>query len=323
MPTKIITVHAAASVPVESSGVDINKGAPLNSVEFDQNLVNLRAAIDRGTFATKVTTPALRLGSTDVTASAAELNKLAGTPAGLTSTEIGYLDGVTSPIQGQLNGKAPIDNPTLTGSAVIDAVKIGRGGSGAASADNVAVGSGVFPGLIGTGHRNVGFGANIGTLNTGGSDNVMVGNNIATNIDLPQSNVLIGSGCAIGVYTNLTAAVAIGPAAGNSVLGNYSVAIGYNTQTELDSVAIGANAYAGAGGIAIGNSAAAPANEAAIGSTNITRTTIHGVLRKNALDTAPASATATGTLGEIRITATHIYVCSATNIWVRTALATW
>lgn len=43
----------------------------------------------------------------------------------------------------------------------------------------------------------------------------------------------------------------------------------------------------------------------------------------SALNTAPASATATGTTGEIRVTATHIYVCTATNTWVRAALATW
>lgn len=43
----------------------------------------------------------------------------------------------------------------------------------------------------------------------------------------------------------------------------------------------------------------------------------------SALNTAPATATSTGTLGEIRITATHIYVCMATNTWVRTALTTW
>lgn len=42
-----------------------------------------------------------------------------------------------------------------------------------------------------------------------------------------------------------------------------------------------------------------------------------------ALNTAPASATATGTTGEIRITADFIYVCTATNTWVRTALTTW
>jgi len=43
----------------------------------------------------------------------------------------------------------------------------------------------------------------------------------------------------------------------------------------------------------------------------------------SALNTAPASATATGTTGEIRITAGFIYICIATDTWVRTALATW
>lgn len=43
----------------------------------------------------------------------------------------------------------------------------------------------------------------------------------------------------------------------------------------------------------------------------------------SALNTAPSSATDTGTTGEIRVTATHIYVCTATNTWVRTALTTW
>jgi CRISPR/Cas system-associated protein endoribonuclease Cas2 len=42
-----------------------------------------------------------------------------------------------------------------------------------------------------------------------------------------------------------------------------------------------------------------------------------------ALNTAPASATATGTAGEIRYTADYIYVCVATNTWKRTALSTW
>jgi hypothetical protein len=43
----------------------------------------------------------------------------------------------------------------------------------------------------------------------------------------------------------------------------------------------------------------------------------------SALNTAPASATATGTLGEIRIVNGFIYVCVATNTWQRTALTTW
>lgn len=43
----------------------------------------------------------------DVTASTAELNVLDGIPAGLTSTELGYVDGVTSAIQTQLDAKLP------------------------------------------------------------------------------------------------------------------------------------------------------------------------------------------------------------------------
>jgi hypothetical protein len=42
-----------------------------------------------------------------------------------------------------------------------------------------------------------------------------------------------------------------------------------------------------------------------------------------ALNTAPASATATGVVGEIRIDASYIYICTATNTWKRSALTTW
>lgn len=38
---------------------------------------------------------------------------------------------------------------------------------------------------------------------------------------------------------------------------------------------------------------------------------------------APASATATGVAGQIAYDATHIYVCVATNVWVRAVLATF
>lgn len=42
-----------------------------------------------------------------------------------------------------------------------------------------------------------------------------------------------------------------------------------------------------------------------------------------ALNTAPASASATGTVGEVRYTADYIYVCVATDTWKRTAIDTW
>jgi len=43
----------------------------------------------------------------------------------------------------------------------------------------------------------------------------------------------------------------------------------------------------------------------------------------SALNTAPATASSTGTLGEIRIDASYIYVCTATNTWKRSQIATW
>ena len=42
-----------------------------------------------------------------------------------------------------------------------------------------------------------------------------------------------------------------------------------------------------------------------------------------ALGTAPASATAAGTAGQIVIDAGHIYVCTATNTWKGAAITTW
>ena len=61
----------------------------------------------------------------DLTATAAEINVLDGIPAGLTTTEIGYLDGVTSNIQTQMDTKAPLDGATLTGTVTITSLDLG------------------------------------------------------------------------------------------------------------------------------------------------------------------------------------------------------
>jgi hypothetical protein len=57
--------------------------------------------------------------------------------------------------------------------------------------------------------------------------------------------------------------------------------------------------------------------------TTATGTLTTGQMDIAALNTAPASASAAGTLGEIRYTADYIYVCTATNTWKRSALSTW
>ena len=43
----------------------------------------------------------------------------------------------------------------------------------------------------------------------------------------------------------------------------------------------------------------------------------------NLQGTAPASATATGTTGDIRYDADYIYICTATNTWKRAAISAW
>jgi len=58
------------------------------------------------------------IGLNGVTADAAELNILDG--ATLTTTELNYVDGVTSGIQGQLDLKSPLANPTFTGTVTLD-----------------------------------------------------------------------------------------------------------------------------------------------------------------------------------------------------------
>ena len=59
------------------------------------------------------------LADLGVTSSAAELNALDGIPATLTATELGYVDGVTSSIQTQLNSAA------TTGKAIAMAIVFG------------------------------------------------------------------------------------------------------------------------------------------------------------------------------------------------------
>ena len=61
-----------------------------------------------------LTASAAELNTLDgITASTAELNLLDGVTA--TTTELNYVDGVTSGIQGQLDDKAPLASPSLTG----------------------------------------------------------------------------------------------------------------------------------------------------------------------------------------------------------------
>jgi hypothetical protein len=59
----------------------------------------------------------LSAGATDVTATAAEVNKLAGLAT--TAVELGHVTGVTSAIQTQINAKSPSADPTFTGTVTL------------------------------------------------------------------------------------------------------------------------------------------------------------------------------------------------------------
>lgn len=76
-----------------------------------------------------ITGAATTIDDADLTASRAVISNASGKVAvsDVTDTELGYLDGVTSAIQTQLNAKAPIASPTFTGTVTIPGVTVSGG----------------------------------------------------------------------------------------------------------------------------------------------------------------------------------------------------
>jgi hypothetical protein len=201
---------------------------------------------------------------------------------------------------------------------LVSGVTIGRGAGSIST--NSALGSGALAANT-TGSGNVAVGANALSSNLNGQSNQAIGYNALSQNTSGSLNVAIGQGA---LYSNTTGLrnIGIGVGAGDVV------AAGTPNQTSSESIYIGRTTRASVDGntneIVIGNQAVGNgSNTVTLGNDSITKTVLKGVIQKKALDTAPASATAAGTLGEIRVTATHIYVCTATNTWVRTALTTW
>jgi hypothetical protein len=77
--------------------------------------------------------------------------------------------------------------------------------------------------------------------------------------------------------------------------------------------------FAGVDGtLLLGNAAAAPALTSSATGIDVTGSTLR--LRTSR---TPASGTATGNAGEICWDASFLYICTATNVWERVAIATW
>ncbi|WP_417871789.1 hypothetical protein [Winogradskyella sp.] len=211
-------------------------------------------------------------------------------------------------------------------------------------AEDVLIG---FGQQVSTGEKNnVGIGTKALQSITFGNDNIAIGLMALAYLETGQTNV--GIGRMAGYYIKGSYNVAIGNAAlyglSGTTINNGNVAIGEgagayinggftnNTQSQ-NSIYIGFVTKSASAGtdneIVIGaNAGGQGSNTVTIGNSSITDTYLEGTTHSDsfkvrALNSAPASASAPGTVGEIRYTSDYIYVCVAANTWKRTALSTW
>lgn len=177
---------------------------------------------------------------------------------------------------------------------------------------NIAIGYNVMRDNT-TGNDNTAIGKEALEKNTTGSYNVALGRNSFSNILTGNFNVAIGNSS--GTQTNSSSS---NTASDNSVF--LGAGISVNAIGETNQIGIGYDVMCnGSNTATIGNDFVTDVwfggNSGAI--THASKYTL------NSLNTAPASATAAGTVGEIRITETHIYWCIATDTWIRAAGTTW
>jgi hypothetical protein len=170
-----------------------------------------------------------------------------------------------------------------------------------------------------TGSNNTAFGSQALASNTTASNNVAIGEEALT-------NSTSASNTAVGFYAlrNLTTGagnIAIGEFAGSSVTtgSNNTLIGGFQGSTSLAGVvAINAGVssttrvYIDSSGNVGFNTTSPTAAIDHTGSTLRLRTS-----------RTPASASATGTTGEICWDSNYVYVCVATDTWKRSALSTW
>jgi len=179
-----------------------------------------------------------------------------------------------------------------------------------------------------TGLNNTFLGQASAEANTSGSENVILGRRAMLNGTTGSNNLISGVNAGRFIADGATSATII----------NNSVLLGYNAKplanSQTNQIVIGYNSTGlGSNTTVLGNGSTVSTwlgGNVLIGTTvdsgnklKVNGDVLSTQYKLSALNTAPASATDTGTLGEVRITATYIYVCTATNTWVRTALATW
>lgn len=227
----------------------------------------------------------------------------AGITSGYNNTYIGARSGET--------------NTTGTSNTFVG-YKTGMGSTSAY--ENTVIGFNAGYGLT-TAYGNTFVGKDAGAAATYGEANTFVGHSAGSNLTQGGYNTFLGISAGNRVTTT-SENIFIGFRAGSYYTGPT------NNETPSKSVFIGCNTYANGAGqtnqIVIGDAAVGNgSNTFTHGNSSITDHYFSGKLHLTSLNTAPASASATGVLGEIRVVADYIYVCVATNTWVRTALTTW
>ena len=205
------------------------------------------------------------------------------------------------------------------------------------NAGNFTMGSGA----TGTYHGSYNTGVGMSALysNTTGYSNSALGYAALYSNTTGYSNSALGM---YALYSNTTghSNSALGRSAlYSNTTGHSNSALGYQAgryiangstanATSSNSLYLGAETKASADGraneIVIGyNATGLGSNTVVLGNSSVVKTVLRGVLNLPSLNTAPANAGDTGTLGEIRITDSAIYVCTATDTWKKVDIATW
>lgn len=240
----------------------------------------------------------------------------------------------------------------------VNGLNIGRGGGSLSS--NTRVGTSALAANT-TGQWNTAFGNAAMSLSSAGNSNTAVGNNALRDLNGGSGNTAVGSDI-LYLITSGSNNTAVGAGtlavnttgAGNSAFGRNSLSlVSTGSNNSILGFNTGGNITTGSGNTIIGANVSGLSsslsnyviladgdgnrriNIPSTGNVLIATTTdsgykldVSGTARAtqfflSASNTAPATAASAGTLGEIRITATHIYYCTATNTWVRVAMATW
>lgn len=244
--------------------------------------------------------------------------------SGTESTAVGY--------QALRLNTIGVDNTAFGASALENAVSVHG---------NTAVGARALQAA--TAGFNTAIGRYSQRLLTSGSNNTSVGSSSLENNSSGGYNTAIGKSSLVAVTGSYNTAV--GESGGlNVTSGTHNTLIGYYTGTGITTG--GKNTIIGAQVTGLTSSLAnyviladgdgnRRINIPSTGNVLIATTTdagykldVNGTARAtqfflSALNTAPASAGASGVTGEIRVDASYIYICTATNTWKRAAIATW